>query len=530
MENKMGTTENLNVKNTLPFILVILLFLSGYLAACDIFGSDDKDKKEKETVFTVYSNLNDALLFSATTAQGDSIAYYGVRNDDGIPTGITGATVQMKNKLVKTSEHEHFIKNSTVEIVTGGLHNLPSKILTEDFTFHFDWESATDVVITTIDNNGRDRTQIAFDLKNPDQDFMQKSASHEPIFNLRKSFSETNSNIPLVSDFQCGDASPEINYLTASSVTKSSIISINRCGHRLGGANVNLRIDQSGKKSQHFPASETSAGSGKYSVNIPIADETIGEKVSQTCYSLVGAVGAGCDVAKELYASSAVICGKIAVSSGPLGPKVLAACLTGISGYAYYCSIANWSPDGLIEGAEWTTPAQIVCGSIGYVIDRGIDYYGDPLYYSVNIYHESLDIKKGEGSHEDIATSPASGPYPDIDINIQGDPEIDQLRSEPSNPAEGQNYVIYASLNCATQGDILGISIVGTDGYSDSTTCNQVGGYGNLTCYLQVPGAEGGVKDTITLTLNGNNIGNLTVIFRGGAKSLPANHTIARSR
>jgi len=493
------------------YILGIVLLLTG----CDIFSSGGESDELQDVTYTVYNNINDPLLFSAVTTDGDSISYHGERNEQGIPTSIIGGTVLMNDKLIKTKTDEFFIDNETIEIINGGLQNMPSTIITDDVTFHYEWESPTEVVITSIENDGQHRSQIAFDLSNLDQDLAQKVnldqsyTELEPLNNLEEqSYSAL--------DFACSNQSTEMGPVYSSSTTNSSSIFVNRCGTPLSGAYVSLSVEQTGQKARYYTA--TPLSEGRYVANIPIGGETMGKKVDEACKSVINTVGKGCDAAQQLKLGANAICAKIALSSGPLAPKVGAACLVGINAYAFYCATANWSPEGLVPGAKWTSPGEAVCSLIGKGLDRGIDYFGEELVYSVNIAHENLNIQKGEGYHEDVKTSPANGPYPDININIEGEPVLTQLRADPPNPAEGKDYEALVSLSCASQGNVLGITIVGSDGYTDSKTCTGLEEDNNMDCYLRVPGAEGGVKDIITITLDGSEIGNLTVVFRGGSE------------
>ena len=79
-------------------------------------------------------------------------------------------------------------------------------------------------------------------------------------------------------------------------------------------------------------------------------------------------------------------------------------------------------------------------------------------------------------------------------------------------------YTASATLSCVVPGSQIQLSVVGSDGYTDSNTCvSNEDAVQN--CTLNVPGAgEGGVKDIITITLDGQQIGQpLTVVFGGGA-------------
>jgi hypothetical protein len=72
----------------------------------------------------------------------------------------------------------------------------------------------------------------------------------------------------------------------------------------------------------------------------------------------------------------------------------------------------------------------------------------------------------------------------------------------PAHPAPFQDYTVTIQIACAPPGAVVTISISGTDGYSDSTSC-VVDSSGRATCQLAVPGAAAGVVDTVTVQIPG---------------------------
>ena len=504
------TYNNKIIKPATISAAAIVLVATFLLSGCDIFSSDSDEEALDGVTYTIYNNINDPLLLSAVTAEGDSIAYYGERNQDGIPTKVTGAIVNMRNKIIETANGDFFIENETVEIVNHGLQNMPSQIITEEITFLFEWESPTEVVITSIENDGYHRTQIALDLNDINQDIGEKLFS-EQKFTQRESINEMDQKSYPVPDFQSTNQLTEMGPVYSATQTTSQTITIDRCGYPLTGARLNLNIGGdpevfgSGTNLTVLPPSD---GSNRYIANVPVAGETA---AGDLCESVIGAIGSGCGVANELKAGAAGICAQIAIGSGPLAPKIGPICLTAITGYAAYCAYAHWGPDGVPEGFDIPAPIDFICPAIQYIADRAIDPGVEDYRFWIN--HHILD-KKGEARGPHVGAL-----YEDLYLNLDGTPELNQLRADPPNPAEDQNYMILVQLNCATQGNVLGISIVGSDGYSDSTTCNQILD-SNIDCTLLVPGAEGGVEDIITVTLDGSEIGTLRVVFRGGVNKI----------
>lgn len=87
-----------------------------------------------------------------------------------------------------------------------------------------------------------------------------------------------------------------------------------------------------------------------------------------------------------------------------------------------------------------------------------------------------------------------------INQNIEGNPSIDSFELIPSHPAAGESYNAIATFHCIPVGSSVKVSIVGTDGYTDSRT--QYVNYTNGTATLYVPGAATGVYDLCTVLIN----------------------------
>lgn len=90
---------------------------------------------------------------------------------------------------------------------------------------------------------------------------------------------------------------------------------------------------------------------------------------------------------------------------------------------------------------------------------------------------------------------------PDVNIHcdIDGDPTLDSFTLNPDFPAAGQSYVASATYHCVPVGSTITMSIVGTDGYSNSRTSKVTNTSG--TAELYVPGAETGVKDVCKVVI-----------------------------
>lgn len=94
-----------------------------------------------------------------------------------------------------------------------------------------------------------------------------------------------------------------------------------------------------------------------------------------------------------------------------------------------------------------------------------------------------------------------------VNCDVDGEPTIDSFILNPDFPAAGQGYVASATFHCVPIGSTITMSIVGTDGYTDSKTItiDTTSGVANL----YVPGAAVGVKDVCKVVITppyGNSI------------------------
>jgi hypothetical protein len=100
-----------------------------------------------------------------------------------------------------------------------------------------------------------------------------------------------------------------------------------------------------------------------------------------------------------------------------------------------------------------------------------------------------------------IVTAPIGGPYPTIlSIAFPGNVTIQSFTTDPVNPPAGVGYTATAVIKCAPANTVVNLSIVGTDGFTESVSCTVEG---NSLCAMFVPGAAPGVVDTLTAQIPG---------------------------
>lgn len=105
----------------------------------------------------------------------------------------------------------------------------------------------------------------------------------------------------------------------------------------------------------------------------------------------------------------------------------------------------------------------------------------------------------------------ANGPFMDQNYNISGQTNFASFAISPADPAPGQSYIASAEIECAAIGATATITVVGTDGFSDSRSISVSDSFTEIT--LSVPGAQGGVQDVITLELSTGESTSVAIVF-----------------
>ena len=163
-------------------------------------------------------------------------------------------------------------------------------------------------------------------------------------------------------------------------------------------------------------------------------------------------------------AAPASICPGIAAAidiplGGPTGEGVIifAWCLKLFVSAELYCSTLGFSQPAAPNFGEF------LCGAIPEVVDRftRTEVFLSP---SAKIPGIGFFVAKGQ-------MAPASGPFPEFTIDAGGEVAISSFTTDPVDPASFQSYVATAEITCAPPGTQVVMSIVGSDGFTDSSTC-----------------------------------------------------------
>jgi len=134
----------------------------------------------------------------------------------------------------------------------------------------------------------------------------------------------------------------------------------------------------------------------------------------------------------------------------------------------------------------------------GDALSKLVDAYGQIKFNQLQLQPVVTTAKGAKFTGVSSGLIDPAGPYPNLSVNVPGQTEVSALSLAPAQPAAGTPYLAQGTVSCVAAGDLIAIAVTGSDGYADSA--EQVVSSGDtLTISLQVPGAEAGVRDTVTV-------------------------------
>ena len=179
------------------------------------------------------------------------------------------------------------------------------------------------------------------------------------------------------------------------------------------------------------------------------------------------------------------------------------ACEAGYAAATAFCVIYEVGGGGLPPGAP-----NIIDEVCNAVADELAPYIEDLVFPEEVTVTAEARFPSGDTASGTSTFEPGNGSVgPSIILEGPGLPELINFEAIPPNPVAGQSYTAYAFLSCVGTETQVNIAIQGTDGYTDTTTC--IG----QDCSLNVPGAEQGVVDTITVRISDPGIGDIVEVI-----------------
>ncbi len=436
--------------------------LVGLLSACSGGSSSSAPPANQDNGWRVFTDAQDGRLAARTMPDGSRVLFSGRRGEEGRPEALTHVQVdQQGGPLLFALDASGF----------------PAQTFAASGA-QMRWEQVGPrlYALSAIDPTGSVELRTELDLDNPpSQPQVRLSAP-----NIRR-------GAQVALEFTAAvqhEGAAQQRGAAQGSVT----VDVTECGQPTDQRTVFVRVEDlsNGAFVGTFPAA--SIGGGRYAAQIPSGQFSV-PITADVCATLESMLGTACtalDLGGPAFPLLACTALAAAASSSGIGSlaaaPILDMCLASSAAIELYCLSLGASP---APGAP--SLAQMLCDAIP--ADPSPSQLRLQAFYAAlpsNVYGPAVEVA-------------ANGALPTLRIDDSSLPVIVSLDLNPSAPGQGQSYVATANIGCLPAGSVVTMSIVGTDGYTDSRTYNVSEGQPSGSFTLNVPGAASGVRDTVTV-------------------------------
>lgn len=423
-----------------------------------------------EDAYTLFVNPADKHLLQAANSDGSVVDYFGTKDANGLVKSITSAIVALPDGHTETIQYD----------ATGR----PVHVFGQDGSdLSFTWVSDTQLVVSALTGGDHSfRVNVPIDLQTG-KDSSLAAASLAPA-------GET----PLT-----GQPSPSpsgqlaISPSTFSSMTTATgLIHVTECGAPVSDAEVFVYVKKlgpllPGETLETFYLATPTANPGEYEVLLPISPSDAGANTEEILNALADALGKVCELSGpiETYGPT-YICPALATAAGAVlksptaAAKVAAVCESGVAALVTACKVGG-QPGG---------------GEFLQALNKLVKYVVDELANDSYQLTATATLPTGKFIQGSAVKYTVGEDVPTLNLDDMGSVSISTFNTDPVSPAPFQNYVATVEITCAAPDTLVTMSVVGTDGYTNSTT-QKISGNGTVT--LGVPGGAQGVHDTITV-------------------------------
>lgn len=429
--------------------------------------------------FAMPTSSGDPLLLQAITAAGDRMQYFGGKTSTGNATDVREVDV-------------HLAGGDAMSIALDAQGRPIRGFSSSGVPIEIKWVSASTLVFTATSADGANQVSVTVDLSKAKA--ARRTAA--PMTMRPRTVPSRPFTAPLQAD------RPLAMFAPFPLATSTSTVTVTRCATPVNDALVTMLVTPENGLS--YPVYATAVGNGNYQVAIPTSPSENKERAAEICESIASTMGYVCTAEEGLgEAGIAYVCPALAAALSTVvtpagGAAILGACESFFASTTLYCKTLGASPGP--PGAP--DLAETLCGKIPSLLDRSTT---GPVTLRPSAVVFGAGVLNGNA-----VTAPGTGPFPNFTISTGGELHIGRFTADPADPDPFQDYVATVEVFCAPPSTPVFMQIVGTDGYTDSTSCFLTG---DGTCSLHVPGADAGVVDTVTVRIPNGPSRQITLVF-----------------
>lgn len=447
-----------------------------FITICSIsffaFSCNKEQIEKDKTSYEVNLNPKSPHILKVKKEDGVVLDYYGLKDEDG-------KTLQIQSVSIKRPEE---INPSLLQF---NADNRLSRIFASDgAVYRFDWTGTTTFRLTAVNADRSQQVSIPVDLD--DFRFQSPGGTESSVKGKNPlPTKQTSSRINRKTDFTVKPLPVAVhsnNAIDFRGGNRDMNLIITRCGQSIpvdDWAPLPLEVEFcSPCKSDGLILPEGLNNQYK----LPESGPGLVANLADICQSISTGLGDVCTILEPiLLVPGAVeyICAQLQLVTPP---GTFALCEGFFRGMNVVCLLAS----GPVVGSPSLT--DVFCDIV-----KGFSSDFRPTTIKLSSW--------GRTPYDNFQLElPYNGPFGDQYVDIPGNmPTISNLLTNPIDPTPEEDYIATATIHCAA-GELVRISVIGTDGYEDE---NVVIAQGGITVSLRVPGALGGVKDVITVEVDG---------------------------
>lgn len=458
-------------------MLSLVCCIALVLVACSEDEESGGKSNDLKNPYTLVLNVDDPE-FLIYDDGAEVMHLYGKKNSDG--------SVHSINSIVlEDNDNGNIILNVDEQM-------RPIHIIVSDIVYDITWNSNTTSVLSAYDEENNLTITVAFDkeLESYTKSYSTSRSKNTRGGSFKYKFIPMQETTALYSR-------AEINSRSADDGNQECIVTFEKCDDYYDPTSVYLNVFR--EKGKGFVTSIYSydkLGTGQYSFKIP-SDTYPSISTAEIAKSIDTVLGTIGEISQYLADSNGdvFVCGALAVGVAALQPelvlvadKITGACV----GINRVISTLN-----KLNTGGTNTGASVSGAVIDYLTQANIlkKVYTDNL-----IICPIINGTAGK-SPEVVITPEDTKKY--IEITTEGDPLLQRFYLDPSEPAQGQSYVAYATVHCMPYGANVKMHIIGTDGYENTRVTTLTSPNGVIE--LWVPGAETGVRDVVDVYITDEN-------------------------
>jgi hypothetical protein len=465
------------MKTKIAKLLLIPVLLGVLFVGCDWFSKSSDKPTDIGNGSYISTNPTDPKFVKYVSMKGEVVEVFGTRTSSGMPDKV----LQINVTTASGELYSYFFDANK---------KLISTMAANGTIFKYDWLANNKVALTIVANDGKTQVNTELDLSG-----VKSAAVPVNEAQVKPRVTGRDCSDMLFTPYSFETVSSATGRLKAGSTAGTTYdLYTTQCGSPSNQSIVAVNLyDQSGsvKLGEVIPVW---VGSGHYTITVPsgtapaIDPQSAAEKLSSVLSTYCDAAGVlGAPQALMMsQGACAALAAKLALTvvGASVATPVGTACSGLSAAMAVYCKTLGASGDP-------GTPS--IMDKINEL--KFLDYFKITANMRMHVVFLGLpnNITKGFTIAENVSGSL------NAELDENGKPKIRSLDLVPSSPAAGVGYTITVSVYCLPVGSNVTLSMVGSDGYSKTSTfpiTSAAQSAGKFS--ISIPGGAKGVKDDVT--------------------------------